>query len=151
MSDAGTNPTDGGERLTAVGLNCSLKPSGPSSTDQLVSEVLDALRHHGVESGSILRIAASGVLAGVSSDEGEGDGWPAIRDEILSADILVLGTPIWMGHPSSYAQRVLERLDAFLGETAEDDRPIAFDRVALVAVVGNEAVRITQEPNSSRV
>lgn len=124
--------------LTAVGLNCTLKPSGRSSTDLLVAQMLDALRNHGVSSGPILRIAGSGVLAGVSSDEGDGDGWPRVRDEILSADILVLGTPVWMGHPSSYAQRVLERLDAFLGETADDGRPIAFDRVALVAVVGNE-------------
>lgn len=48
--------------LTAVGLNCSLKPSGDSSTETLVSEVLDELRGHGVTSGAVLRVAASGVL-----------------------------------------------------------------------------------------
>ncbi len=138
MPETSPPETSTAAELTAVGLNCSLSPTGPSSTDRLVSEVLDALKGHGVTSGPILRVAASGVLAGVSSDEGDGDGWPAVRDEILGADILVFGTPIWMGHPSSYAQRVLERLDAFLGETADDGRPIAFDRVALVAVVGNE-------------
>ncbi len=134
---SGTSTATSGS-LTAIGLNCTLKPSGSSSTETLVSEVLDELRAHGVRSGPILRVAASGVLAGVTSDEGDGDGWPTIRSQILAADILVLGTPIWMGHPSSYAQRVLERLDAFLGETADDDRPIAYDRVAVVAVVGNE-------------
>lgn len=132
-SDADSRPS-----LTAVGLNCSLKASGASSTDLLLNQVLEALGRHHVSSGPIVRVAGSGVLAGVSSDEGDGDGWPDIRAAILEADILVLGTPVWMGHPSSYAQRVLERLDAFLGETASDGRPIAFDRVALVAVVGNE-------------
>jgi multimeric flavodoxin WrbA len=56
----------------------------------------------------------------------------------LDADIFVLGTPIWMGHPSSHAQRVLERLDAFLGETDPDGRMVSLDRAAIVAVVGNE-------------
>ena len=39
---------------------------------------------------------------------------------------------------TSTATLVSELLDAFLGETADDDRPIAYDRVAVVAVVGNE-------------
>ena len=61
-----------------------------------------------------------------------------MRQKILDADIFVLGTPIWMGHPSSHVQRVLKRLDAFLGETDPDGRMVSLDRVAIVAVVGNE-------------
>lgn len=57
---------------------------------------------------------------------------------VLAADIFVLGTPIWLGHPSSICQRVLERLDAFLGEEDELGRMVSYDRVACVAVVGNE-------------
>ena len=41
-------------------------------------------------------------------------------ERVLDADIVVLGTPIWLGKPSSVCQRVLERMDAFLGE--EDDQ-----------------------------
>lgn len=126
--------------LTSVALNCTLKTSaaGPSSTDMLLNEVLDALSQQGVTSSAPIRIADYNVAPGVSSDEGAGDQWPEIRERILSADIFVLGTPIWMGHPSSIAQRVLERLDAFLGETDELGRMISLDRVAIVAVVGNE-------------
>lgn len=69
---------------------------------------------------------------------GEGDAWPGIRDRILAADILVLATPIWMGHPCSRAQRVIERLDADLSETDDEGRPTVYGKVALVAVVGNE-------------
>ena len=58
--------------------------------------------------------------------------------QILDAELFVLATPIWMGHPSSNAQRVLERLDAFLGEKDDTDQFATVDRVALVAVVGNE-------------
>jgi hypothetical protein len=49
-----------------------------------------------------------------------------------------LGTPIWLGHPASVCQRLLERLDAFLGEEDERGRMVSYDRVACVAVVGNE-------------
>lgn len=56
----------------------------------------------------------------------------------MDADILVFGTPIWLGQPSSIAKRVTERMDAFLGETDDQGRMVSFDRVAVVAVVGNE-------------
>jgi multimeric flavodoxin WrbA len=125
--------------LTAFAINCSLKSSSePSSTDKLLGEVLAALESHGVTPTGTVRIADLDIRPGVSSDEGDGDEWPAVRQQILDADIFVLGTPIWMGHPCSHAQRVLERLDAFLGETDSDGRMVSFDRVAVVAVVGNE-------------
>lgn len=73
-----------------------------------------------------------------TSDEGTGDGWPAIRARIVAADILVIGTPIWMGQPSSVCKRVLERLDAFLAETDEAGRMPSYGKVACVAIVGNE-------------
>jgi multimeric flavodoxin WrbA len=124
--------------VTALALNCTLKPSpAPSSTGKILDEVLAALAHHGVE-GSVVRVVDSDVRPGVETDMGSGDEWPAIRERILAADILVLGTPTWMGHPSSIAARVFERLDAELSETDEAGRPILFGKVAVVAVVGNE-------------
>jgi multimeric flavodoxin WrbA len=57
---------------------------------------------------------------------------------VLAADILILATPTWMGHMSSVASRVLERLDAELSETREDGNPSLFGKVALAVVVGNE-------------
>jgi multimeric flavodoxin WrbA len=129
----------GSMALTAFALNCSLKSSSESSsTDKLIGEVFDALESHGVSSSGTVRVSDCDIRPGVSSDEGDGDEWPAVRQKILDADIFVLGTPIWMGHPSSHAQRVLERLDAFLGETDSGGRPVSLDRVAIVAVVGNE-------------
>ena len=125
--------------LRAFALNCSLKSgTEPSSTDQLLGELLDALREHGVESEPPVRMADLDVKPGVRSDEGDGDDWPGIRERILGADVFVLGTPIWVGHPSSFAQRVIERLDAFLGEEDEQGRMVSLDKVAIVTTVGNE-------------
>ena len=42
------------------------------------------------------------------------------------------------GSAVEQAQRVLERLDAFLGETDSGGRMVSLDRVAIVAVVGND-------------
>lgn len=126
--------------LTAIGLNCSLKSSShPSSTDKLVNEFLGELEKHGVKrAGPAVRVVDLDIKPGVSSDEGPGDAWPELRHRILNADVLVFGTPIWLGQPSSVAKRVLERMDAFLGETDDQGRMITAGRVALVAVVGNE-------------
>jgi multimeric flavodoxin WrbA len=125
--------------LTALGLNCSLKGgSAPSSTELLVRQVLTALADHDVEPAGIVRVVDARIAHGVSSDEGAGDGWPAVRRRIVDADVLVFGTPIWLGHPASPAQMVLERLDAFLGETDDEGRMPASGKVAVVAVVGNE-------------
>ncbi|MGQ2907133.1 MAG: flavodoxin family protein [Aliihoeflea sp.] len=126
--------------LTAFALNCSLKPSSAdesSSTDKMLSDLLDAFAPHGV-TGEIVRALDHDIKPGVESDMGEGDDWPGLREKIVAADIFILGTPIWMGQPSSVAKRVLERLDAFLGEVDDKGRMPAAGKVALVAIVGNE-------------
>src|SRR3546814_15045151 len=78
------------------------------------------------------------VKAGVTSDEGEGDAWPPIRGRILEADILIFGTPVWLGQMSSVAKRVLERMDAFMSETDDKGRMPSFSKIAVVGLVGNE-------------
>src|SRR3546814_310720 len=90
------------------------------------------------------------VLPGVTSDEGEGDDWPKLRAQILTADILVFGTPVWLGQPSSIAKRVLERMDAFLSETDDQGRMPSYSKVAVVAIVGMKMVRMPFRPSSFR-
>ena len=124
--------------LKAVAFNCTLKPGdAPSSTELLLKQVLDALAPYGVD-GKIVRVVDHDIKPGVSSDEGPGDAWPALRKQLLDAQIFILGTPIWLGQPSSVCKRVLERMDAFLSETDDAGRMVSYGRVACVAVVGNE-------------
>ncbi|MER5309310.1 NAD(P)H-dependent oxidoreductase [Streptomyces sp. NPDC002773] len=124
--------------LRAVALVCTLSPSPAASSSQLLAEqTMAALSDHGV-TGKVIRIADHDVRPGVKADMGEGDAWPEIRDTILGCDILVLSTPIWLGHPSSIAQRVMERLDAEISETDEEGRMLTYGKVAAVCVVGNE-------------
>ena len=126
------------ETLRALVLNCTLKPSpAESSTEVLAHEIADALGHHQVESEHV-RVVDHDVRFGVSTDEGDGDAWPEIRQKMLAADVLVVATPIWMGQPSSVCKMVLERLDAELGETDDEGRLSTYGKVAALGVVGNE-------------
>ncbi|CAL9334494.1 8-demethyl-8-aminoriboflavin-5'-phosphate synthase [Nocardiopsis dassonvillei] len=126
------------DSLNALALVCSLKPSpAPSSSELMARHVLDALAEQGV-TGDLVRVVDFDVRPGVETDMGGGDAWPGIRRRILDADILLVSTPTWVGHMSSVAQRVLERLDAELSETDDQGRPSMFGKVAVTAVVGNE-------------
>ena len=125
--------------LKAIAFNGTLKSSGgdPSSTDRRLALIADGLKKHGIDT-DVIRLADHNILPGVTSDEGEGDAWPAIREKLLAADILIVGTPIWMGQTSSVTKRALERMDSFLSETDDQGRMVSYGRVAAVAVVGNE-------------
>ena len=126
--------------LSAIAINCSLVKSSDraSSTDAMIAELGKAFSDHEIEIAETIRIADHAVPPGVTSDEGEGDDWPAIRKKILAHDILIFGTPIWMGQASSVAKRVLERMDGFLSETDDAGRMPSYSKVAVAAIVGNE-------------
>ena len=127
-------------KLKVFGFNCSLKSARnreKSSTQVLLDQLMDALREHGA-SGATVRAVDHNIKPGVKSDEGEGDDWPALRQRVINADIIAMATPIWLGQPSSVAKRVMERLDAFLGETDDKGRMPSYGKVGIVVVVGNE-------------
>src|SRR3954470_5712216 len=124
--------------LRALALVCTLSPSPAESSSELIArQVLEELAKHGV-SGVVVRVVDHDVKPGVEVDMGDGDAWPSIREQLMAADILIVSTPTWVGHMSSVAQRVLERLDGELSETGDSGRPLVTGKVAVTAVVGNE-------------
>lgn len=126
--------------LKALAFNSTLKSSTSSeqsSTGMLLDLITQEFKKHGVET-EMIRLADHDIKPDVTSDEGEGDAWPKIREKVLEADILLIGTPIWLGQPSSVCKRALERMDAFLEETDDQGRMISCGKAAAVAVVGNE-------------
>lgn len=126
--------------LKALALNGTLKSSQSteeSSTGKILQLICDEFEEYDVKTET-LRLADYNIKPGVTSDEGEDDAWPDIRKKVLQADILIVGTPIWLGQPGSVCKRVLERMDAFLDETDEQGRMVSYGKTAAVAVVGNE-------------
>ncbi|HEX6416045.1 MAG TPA: flavodoxin family protein [Candidatus Saccharimonadales bacterium] len=126
------------KKLSALALVCSLKPSPhESSSDILVRQVLAEMEKHEV-TGEVLRAVDYDIKPGVETNMGEGDDWPMIREKMLAADILIIATPTWVGHMSSVAQRIIERLDAELSETDDEGRLLTYGKVAGAVIVGNE-------------
>ncbi|WP_336973052.1 flavodoxin family protein [Sphingobium aromaticiconvertens] len=126
--------------LKALALNCTLKADKgeDSSTDAMIAVLKKALDEKQVTLSETVRVTALDIKPGVTSDEGNGDEWPSLREKILAHDILIFGGPIWMGQISSVAKRVLERMDAFLSETDDQGRMPSYGKVAVAAIVGNE-------------
>jgi multimeric flavodoxin WrbA len=100
--------------LRAVVINCTLKPSpSRSHTQGLLDRSIGIMRRNGV-SVDVIRAVDHDLPPGVYPDMREHgfttDEWPALFERVMAADILVLGTPIWLGEKSSVCTRVIERL-----------------------------------------
>ena len=55
-----------------------------------------------------------------------------------ASDILVIGSPIWLGDKSNIATKVIERLYAHSAETNPHGQYIYYNKVGGVMVTGNE-------------
>ncbi|STX13313.1 NADPH-dependent FMN reductase [Kytococcus sedentarius] len=105
--------------LSALFINCTLKPGDQTShTQGLMDVAMQHMRDQGV-SVDLVRAVDHDIAPGVQPDMREeglaSDDWPALTERVLAADILVLGTPIWLGDKSSVATRVVERLYSLSG------------------------------------
>ena len=125
--------------IKAVLLNCTLKPSpGLSNTGVLIQKAVELYEQAGVKC-KVIRIADYKVAFGNSSDEGEGDDWPMILEEIKDADILILASPIWLGDKSAICKMVIERIDGSTSEADPDNGQYPlYNKVGGVLVTGNE-------------
>jgi multimeric flavodoxin WrbA len=132
--------------LTACFVNCTLKPSPTLSHTQGLMDVSKAIMaKHGVTIDQIRLVdhaVAPGVYPDMTDDVVGGnqarDDWPALGERILAADILVVGTPIWLGEKSSIATRLIERLYSMSGQLNDRGQYLYYGRTAGVIVTGNE-------------
>ncbi len=130
------------QNLSAVFINCSLKRSNDEShTQRLMDKAISEMTSQGVEV-SVVRAADHDIPPGVQMDmtkEGwDADEWPPIQQRIYDADIVVIGTPIWLGEKSSVCSRVIERMYGYSGELDERGQYKYYGRVGGCVVTGNE-------------
>ncbi|MGF7078622.1 flavodoxin family protein [Mucilaginibacter sp. UYCu711] len=119
-------------------LNCTLKPSPQASnTEALALEVIKELEKLGADV-KMIRVADHNIIVGSKSDMGAGDGWPAILEDLLASDILIMATPTWMGTLSSMAMRVMERINGLYSARDKQGRPVTYNKVAGFVVTGEE-------------
>jgi multimeric flavodoxin WrbA len=127
--------------LRALYINCTLKPSPqPSHTQALLDDSIAIMKAHGVEVDRF-RAVDHAIAPGVQPDMREtfpDDAWPDLTSRVLTADILVLGSPIWLGEKSSECTKVVERLYSLSGEINDRGQYVFYDKVGGVVVTGNE-------------
>jgi multimeric flavodoxin WrbA len=68
----------------------------------------------------------------------ERDDWPELYARVQQADVLVLGSPIWLGEKSSVCARVIERLYACSSLLNERGQYAYYGKVGGCLITGNE-------------
>ena len=141
MNTSGPTDLDFGD-LRVIGINCTLKRSPePSNTAALMENALAIMATHGVAVDRVRavdHVIAPGVQRDMTEFGAERDDWPGLQERVLAADILLLGTPIWLGAKSSVCTQVVERLYGTSGELNEQGQSTYYGRVGGVVVTGNE-------------
>lgn len=81
---------------------------------------------------------APGVYPDMTEHGVETDDWPELYRKVLASNILVIGSPIWLGAKSSVCSRVIERLYSSSGELNESGQYVYYGRVGGCLITGNE-------------
>jgi len=128
--------------LSAVVLNCTLKKSPERSNTRGLIDVSKAILEANGVSVEVIRAVDHAIAPGVYPDMtehgAERDDWPAILDKVLAAEILVIGSPIWLGERSSVCSRVIERLYSASGQLNDKGQYLYYGRVGGCIITGNE-------------
>jgi len=137
-----TNPPADYSDLKAVFLNTTLKRGEDHShTEDLMRTSMSIMEKNGV-TAELVRVADHQIAFGVYPDMTEHgwdrDDWPAIQKKVMDANILVIGTPIWLGEESSVCRMVIERLYGFSGNLNDRGQYAYYGRVGGCLVTGNE-------------
>jgi multimeric flavodoxin WrbA len=128
--------------LSALFLNCTLKRSPERShTEGLIDISRSIMEKNGVATQLIRPVdhrLAFGVWPDMREHGWERDDWPAILEKVMAADILVLGSAIWLGEKTSVCTQVIERLYAASGQLNDAGQYAYYGRVGGCLITGNE-------------
>jgi len=128
--------------LKAVYVNCTLKKTPEISHTASLMELSERIMtKEKVEIDTIRLVdyeVANGVYPDMTEHNWDKDEWPLLFKRIKEADILIVGTPIWLGEKSSVAQKLIERLYAMSGMTNDKGQYLFYGKVGGCIITGNE-------------
>jgi len=128
--------------LKALFLNCTLKKSPSLSHTEGLFEILKAIMEKNGISVETVRPIDHDVAFGVYPDMTEygwdKDDWPAIYEKVKAADILIIGSAIWLGEKTSVCTQAIERLYASSGDLNEAGQYAYYGKVGGCLITGNE-------------
>ncbi|MBT8203705.1 MAG: flavodoxin family protein [Acidimicrobiia bacterium] len=128
--------------LKALFINCTLKKSPQQShTQGLMDIAIAIMEKNGVSVENIRAVdhdIAFGVRPDMTEHGWETDAWPEIYEKVMAADILVLGSAIWLGEKTSICTQVIERLYGNSSELNDKGQYAYYGKVGGCIITGNE-------------
>lgn len=128
--------------LKALFINCTLKRSpSVSNTEGLMNVAKAIMDKQGVKTEVIRAIdhdIATGVYPDMTKQGWEVDDWPKIYEKVKAANILVIGSPIWLGDKSSVCTQVIERLYSSSGDLNDKGQYSYYGKAGGCIITGNE-------------
>lgn len=128
--------------LRALFINCTLKRSPElSHTQGLMDLAIGVMDQNGVNTETIRAIdhdIAVGVYSDMTEHGWDVDAWPALYERVAAADILVLGSSIWLGEKTSVATKIIERLYGNSGLLNDRGQYAYYGKVGGCIITGNE-------------
>ena len=128
--------------IKALFLNCTLKKSPEQSHTEGLFQICRAIfEKNNVEIESIRPVdheIAYGVYPDMKEHGWKGDAWPSLYEKVKAADILIIGSPIWLGDKSSVCTKVIERLYSTSGDLNSSGQYAYYGKVGGCLITGNE-------------
>ena len=128
--------------LQALYINTTLKKQPSASHTKLLMNASAGIMEKQGVTVEHLHLLSHRVPPGIYPDMTEHgwdhDDWPALWEKVKSADILIIGTPIWLGEESSVCRILIERLYAMSGLLNDKGQSVFYGKVGATIVTGNE-------------
>ncbi len=128
--------------LSAIFLNCTLKRSPELSHTEGLMAISEAIMEANGVQTEILRPIDFDLAVGVQPDMTEhgweSDDWPQLFGKVMAADILIVGSSVWLGEKTSVCTQLIERLYSNSGQLNEAGQYAYYGRVGGCLITGNE-------------
>lgn len=128
--------------LKALFLNCTLKKSPSlSHTEGLFEISKTIMEKNGIDVETVRPIdhdVAFGVYPDMTEHGWDKDDWPKIYEKVKAADILIIGSAIWLGEKTSVCTQAIERLYASSGDLNAEGQYAYYGKVGGCLITGNE-------------
>ena len=128
--------------LKALFINTTLKKTPEDShTKLLLNASANIMAKEGVSVEHVHMLSHDippGIYPDMTDHGWDRDDWPALWPRVLAANILVIGTPIWLGEESSVCRVLIERLYGMSGELNDKGQSVFYGKVGGTVVTGNE-------------
>ncbi len=128
--------------LRAIFLNCTLKSSPEQSHTEGLWQISRAILGRNKVQTDELRVVdhdiAYGVWPDMTEHGWEKDEWPALYQQIMKADIIIIGSAIWLGDKTSVCTKLIERLYGNSGLLNDHGQYAYYGKVGGCLITGNE-------------